>query len=99
MPEDAAKVAPDVYRVVLDNEQVRVLEVRLAPGARTERHGHPALVGVMLQGGKVRFSEPRGEATELDMPIGQPMYLPATEHVTENIGDTELHGYLIELKG
>jgi len=98
MPEDPVKVAPDVYKLVLENEQVRVLEVRLRPGAKTERHGHPAVVAVMLQGGRARFTEPGGEVTEIDMPNGQAMYLPETEHMTENAGDGEVHGFLIELK-
>jgi beta-alanine degradation protein BauB len=42
MMEDAVKVAPEVYKAVLENDQVRVLEVRLAPGAKTDVHGYPA---------------------------------------------------------
>jgi beta-alanine degradation protein BauB len=98
MAEDAVKVAPEIYKVVLENDQVRVLEVRMAPGAKTDVHGHPALVAIMLEAGKVRFSESGGETTELELPAGQPIYLPATEHTSENTGDSELHGYLVELK-
>ena len=98
MAEDAVKVAPEIYKVVLENDQVRVLEVTMAPGAKTDVHGHPALVAIMLEAGKVRFSESGGETTEMELPAGQPMYLPATDHTTENTGDGELHGYLVELK-
>ena len=95
---DATKVAPHVYKTVIDNDQVRVLEVRMKPGDKTERHSHPALVAVMLKGGTARFEQSDGETVQLEMQAGEPMYLPAVEHTTENIGKTEVHGYLIELK-
>ena len=41
MAEDAAKVAPQVYRVVFENERARVLEVRMEAGASTAMHSHP----------------------------------------------------------
>ena len=48
MPEDAVKVAPHAYKVVLENDKVRVLESRMKPGDKTEMHGHPALVAVAM---------------------------------------------------
>jgi quercetin dioxygenase-like cupin family protein len=41
---------PDKYRVVFENERVRVLEYRDAPGARTSPHDHPDSVMVTLSG-------------------------------------------------
>jgi hypothetical protein len=38
MIEDAAKVAPHVYKVVFENDRVRVLEARLGPGVKTQMH-------------------------------------------------------------
>ena len=52
----------------------------------------------MLRGGKARFEPSDGEPMEMEMPSGEAMYLPATEHTTENVGDNEVHGFLIELK-
>ena len=34
MAEDAVKVAPDVYKVLFENEKVRVLEVEMEQGRR-----------------------------------------------------------------
>ena len=95
---DPTTIAPHVYKAVLENDQVRVLEVRMKPGDKTELHGHPAVVAIMLQGGKARFEPSDGEPMEMEMPSGEAMYLPATEHTTENVGDNEVHGFLIELK-
>jgi quercetin dioxygenase-like cupin family protein len=43
---DAAAVAPDLYKTVIDNETVRVLEVTLAAGAKEPAHSHvwPAVI-------------------------------------------------------
>jgi quercetin dioxygenase-like cupin family protein len=95
---DATQVAPHVYKTVLENDQVRVLEVRMAAGDKTEMHSHPAVVAVMLEGGKARFEQSDGESVEMELPSGEAMYLPAVEHTTENVGSTPVHGFLIELK-
>jgi len=95
---DATEVAPEVYKAVLENDQVRILEVRMKPGDKTAMHSHPALVAIILQGGKARFAQSDGETVEMEFPLAEPMYLPAVEHTTENIGNTEVHGFLIELK-
>ena len=36
MAEDAAKVAPHVYKVLFENERVRMLEVTMEPGDSSE---------------------------------------------------------------
>jgi quercetin dioxygenase-like cupin family protein len=37
---DAIASAPDHHKVLLENESVRVLETRIAPGERTPVHAH-----------------------------------------------------------
>ena len=41
MSEDAAKVAPHVYKVLFENERARLLEVIMQPGDSSEMHSHP----------------------------------------------------------
>ena len=54
MAEDAAKVAPHVYKVLFENEQVRLLEVIMQPGDSSEMHSHPDYFFYLLSsGGKV----------------------------------------------
>ena len=38
---DAVQIAPPVYKVVLENEHVRVLDTRTGPGDSSEMHIHP----------------------------------------------------------
>ncbi|CAB4871053.1 MAG: cytoplasmic protein [Actinobacteria bacterium] len=99
--DDAAIVAGDAYKVVLENEFVRILELRMEPGAKTEPHGHPNMVAVMIDGGTFRFGGPHSSTTptDLEIPSGSVSFQPADRHTTENIGGAAVHGYLIELKG
>jgi beta-alanine degradation protein BauB len=48
MERDPAATNPDLYRVVMENDRVRVLEYRDRPGDRTTPHGHPDSVMVTL---------------------------------------------------
>ena len=45
---DAVSVAPHLYKVLLENDKVRVLETRYGPGVKSEMHSHPDLVAVGL---------------------------------------------------
>ena len=40
MDYDAVSVAPEVYRVIFENERVRVLDVTAEPGEKSPMHGH-----------------------------------------------------------
>ena len=86
MADDAAKVAPHVYKVLFENERARVLEVTMEQGSRTDLHAHPDYCVYLLSGGKVRFTTAAGETQEVDLPAGAVMWREAEEHATENIG-------------
>ena len=98
MAEDAVKVAPHVYRVIMENDRVRVLDTTMKPGDTTAMHSHPAVVVDAISGGKFKFTSPDGQSMEMDVPAGQAMYMDASEHATENVGTTEGHVILVELK-
>ena len=98
MAEDAAKVAPHVYKVVFENERARVLEVRMRAGENTAIHSHPDYFVYLLSGGKVRFTSPSGESIDVELPAGAGMWRKAEEHATDNIGTTEVHALFFEPK-
>ena len=56
--QDPVKVAPDNYKVVLENEHVRVCDVQLKPGAKITlaAHGHNGLGGQVLDVGLVNLN-------------------------------------------
>ena len=39
---DPVEVSPDNYKVVLENDHVRVLEMNLKVGEKDEMHSHPS---------------------------------------------------------
>ncbi len=99
MTEDAAIVAPDVYKVLFENDRMRVLEVAMEPGDRSEMHTHPDYFFYLLgEGGKVRFTSPSGETGEMELPAGASAWREAEEHSTENVGTTTVHALFIEPK-
>jgi hypothetical protein len=55
MSLDRVETNPDHYRVVCENDRVRVLEYTDAPGARTTPHEHPESVMVTLSGFRRRL--------------------------------------------
>jgi len=44
--QDPAKLAPQFYRVVLDNDDARVIDYHLKPGEKEPMHSHPS--GVLV---------------------------------------------------
>lgn len=98
MPKDAVEAAPHVYKVVFENERLRLLDVRLAPGASTELHGHPNYLVYTLDGGKVRLTDASGEGGEVEMSEGLAMWREAEEHSAVNTGPSELRALFVELK-
>jgi hypothetical protein len=97
MSKDPAVTNADLYRVVLENDRVRVLEYRDEPGARTTPHQHPDSVMVTLSSFRRRLAG--GDKTaEVALDSGAVRWLSAQEHWGENIGDTPTHSIFVELK-
>ena len=102
LAQDAPTVAPRSYRVVLENERVRVLEYKSRPGfgvCGQGMHYHPDHVTVSLTGAKLKETLPDGKAKFLDVPAGAVFYHPAQLHAAEIIGGLGTRTYIIELKG
>ena len=98
MAGDAVTVAPDHYKVVEENDKVRILEFHGGPGTKTEMHSHPNIVAVALSDASVRFTVPGGQSMELELKAGMAMYQDASDHATEILGTADSHVILIELK-
>jgi len=98
--QDPVKVAGGQYKVIAENDDVRLLEANLAPGAKTAMHAHPDLMAVMLQPGPTKWTMPDGktEQSAPDMKRGSVLAIPAQSHVSENMGKTPLKVVLIEFK-
>lgn len=94
---DPVETNPDLYRVLLENDRVRVLEYRDQPGDSTAPHNHPDSVMITLSSFRRHLST-AGRAVEVDLPAGEARWLDAQEHSGTNIGETETHTFFVELK-
>ncbi len=98
MAGDAVSVAPHLYKVLLENDRVRVLETRYGPGVKSEAHSHPDLVAVALTPAKGRLSLTGGQTLDVEFQVGEPLFIEAQEHTVENTGTSEFTVILVELK-
>jgi hypothetical protein len=97
MDHDPATTNPSLYRVVMENDRVRVLEYRDRPGDRTTPHRHPDSVMITLSDFRRRLVH-GDRSTEVELTAGLSRWLPAQEHAGENIGESETHVIFVELK-
>ena len=97
MDLDPVATNPEHYRVIFENERVRVLEYHDEPGAVTTPHTHPDSVMVTLSSFQRRLSS-EGRTRDIDMPAGRTSWLPAQQHSGQNTGSTPTHIVLVELK-
>jgi beta-alanine degradation protein BauB len=95
---DPVVISPQYYAVLLDSNHVRVLEYRLPPGRREAMHRHPAYVIYFFQAAKLRATYLDGHSSETVVTPGETLYRDALSHAVENIGETDVHALLIELK-
>jgi quercetin dioxygenase-like cupin family protein/uncharacterized damage-inducible protein DinB len=97
--QDAPTVAPTMYKVLLDDDRVRVMEVTIKPGAEMGVHTHLESVVHALTAAKLRITYADGKTEDLDLQAGETMRMPAgAPHSTKNVGRTALKGDMTELK-
>lgn len=96
--QDATHTDGDKYRVLLENEQVRVLSYRDLPGERTHQHRHPAFVVVALAPFQRKLLLPDGRTIVREFKAGEVLYSDAQTHIGENVGSTPTQVIMVELK-
>ena|SRR5688572_31371451 len=97
MSLDPVMTNPDLYKVIFENDVVRVLEYTDRPGDRTTPHQHPDSVMYTLSSFRRRLSSDKGNR-DVDISAGVTSWLPAQQHHGENIGATPTHVIFVELK-
>jgi hypothetical protein len=103
---DALAAAPGFHRLLLENDDVRVLETVIGPGERTPVHTHcwPSVLYVLSMGHFVRRDGAGNVLTDTRAAGGYPDPGSAAwseampPHTFENVGDTEVRVVNVELK-
>ncbi len=101
MPEkpslDPVELDPDKFEVRLDNERVRVLEVRMLPGAKHAMHWHPAHLIYALTSYTFKDTYPDGTTKVGQRRAGGIVWSNELTHAAENFGNSPIHALIIEL--
>jgi quercetin dioxygenase-like cupin family protein len=96
---DPTLVSPDMYRVLLENEHVRVVSYEIPPGAKDHWHTHPPKVSYTINGGRLRITTDDGESFEVDEIADTAAWMGKLgRHYAENTGDTSIRILLVEIK-
>ena len=98
LAQDPAPIYPENYKVITENDRVRVMDFKLRKGAKEDFHAHPAHVVYVLTGFRIMFRFPDGRTALRETKTGDVLFSEAVTHASENIGDTDAHGLLVELK-
>ena len=98
--DDAVYVAAEVYHLLLENDRVRVFEIRSRPGQKTAMHSHPGLAfRYRMSSTRSRITLPDGRIIDSESQLGSAVWTEEpSEHAFENIGTTESRTLLVEVK-
>lgn len=96
--QDATQTDGDKYKVLLENNCVRVLEYRDQPGEKTHQHHHPAFVLYAFSSFERTLTLPDGKVLRRQFNAGDVMWSEAQTHIGENVGQTPTHVLITELK-
>lgn len=104
---DAMMAAPGNHKLLLENDQVRVLDTVIKPGATVPLHTHcwPSVMYVMAFSDFVRYDDQGNvlldSRTLSKKPeLGEAMWsAPLPAHTLTNVGSSDLRVISVELKG
>lgn len=93
---DPVTTDPTHFKVLLDNDRVRVLDFTASPGDKIPMHWHPDYITYNFDGGKTTFSYPKGKPVESVAKAGDVVWHKSETHGSV-IGDAA-HVLLVEIK-
>lgn len=96
--QDPTQVDSKHYKVVFENDQVRVVRITYGPHEKSVMHYHPDGVAVFLTDQHVKFTFPEGKAEEVHAQAGEAGWHKGEKHLPENLSDKPLELILVEMK-
>ena len=98
LAQDPVKVDGNHYKVEFENDQVRVLRVKVGAGEKSIMHAHPDAVAIFMADTNVKFTFPDGKTEDVTRKAGDALWTPAVTHMPENVGSQPFEVILVELK-
>ncbi len=96
--EDAVVADPAHYTVEFENDRLRVIRVKYAPGEKSVMHTHGPNLAVFLSDSTVRMHLPDGTSEDMTTKIGATSWAENEQHRPENVGNGPVEVVLVELK-
>ena len=94
---DPLVAASNVYKLLNENDRVRVLKVVFKPGDVAKMHHHTDHVVYAVNGGKLNFTS-GGKTQDMEIKTGSVIFLEAQDHEAKNVGNTTVDLIVMELK-
>ena len=95
---DPVKVDPTRHKVVVENDRVRVLRVKLKAHDTTKQHEHPNGVAIYLTDTRAKFTLADGKTREGGGKRGEVTWAAAEKHSVNNLSAKPAEIVLVELK-
>ena len=91
------EASPEVYKVIAENEQMRIIKVEWKPGQKDKFHSHPAAGTYFLTSCSLRFELPDGTKQDSAPVAGTASARPPiASHAVENIGKADCELIMFE---
>ena len=94
---DAIKVAPNLYKLIKDTMNIRVLMATYKPGSSSAMHYHPDNAIYVIEGAKAEFTMKDGSKQQMEMNKGMTAVMPAGSHSVKNVGKNETKVLIVEV--
>jgi quercetin dioxygenase-like cupin family protein len=97
--QDPVKVDPRHYKVIMENDSVRILEFRDEPGHKVPKHSHPPYFVYVLSDAKRLFADECVTPKTVILKTGETIDSKVgVTHCEENVGHTNTHLLVVEFK-
>ncbi len=96
--QDPILTDSDKYKVIFENEHVRVLDYQDKPGEKTNKHGHPSFLLYALSPFKRNIHLEDGKILVREFETGDIIWSEEQIHIGENVGETDSHALIMEFK-
>lgn len=96
--QDPVKVDAKHYKVLMENDKVRVVRVTYGAKEKSVMHEHPDSLAIFLGEAHVRFTMPDGKTEDSHKKTGDVQWTAAGKHNPENLSDKPLEVILVEFK-
>lgn len=96
--QDPVQVSPEIYKLILDNDQVRVIEYQAGPGQVDQMHSLPQRLTYTLTPVKLKVMSPDGNIINVEAKEGEAYWQAPVTHSIRNVGKTEAKLLIVEIK-